>query len=76
MPTPPSTLRTSLEAHNATFSALLALIPAKYYLAPADDAPPPPSKYHKNTKTRAEAKHAKRARVRIRPLRLLSVRAS
>ncbi|KAH7903131.1 hypothetical protein BJ138DRAFT_205959 [Hygrophoropsis aurantiaca] len=33
MPTPPEELRASLEAHNATFEALLRLIPAKYYLS-------------------------------------------
>ena len=32
MPTPAATLRASLERHNATFEALLKLIPAKYYI--------------------------------------------
>ncbi|KAI0031757.1 surfeit locus protein 6-domain-containing protein, partial [Vararia minispora EC-137] len=68
MPTPPSTLRASLEAHNATFESLLRLIPAKYYLV-HDDAPAPaPNKYHKNKKgaasSKAEIKKARRERVR------------
>lgn len=32
MPTPTDVLQASLEKHNATFEALLNLIPAKYYL--------------------------------------------
>jgi hypothetical protein len=31
-PTPPDVLRASLERHNATFEALLNLIPARFYL--------------------------------------------
>lgn len=35
--TAPSDLRTSLEAHDAAFTQLLGLIPAKYYIAVDDE---------------------------------------
>ncbi|KAG2136640.1 surfeit locus protein 6-domain-containing protein [Suillus clintonianus] len=61
MPTTPiEVLRASVEAHNATFEALLNLIPAKYYLAKdghdADDAVP--SKFQKHKKNQKAPKQA------------------
>jgi hypothetical protein len=37
MPTSPAELQGSIERHNATFEALLSLIPPKYYIV--DDVP-------------------------------------
>lgn len=53
----------SLERHNATFEALLGLIPAKYYI-PRDEEDVA-SKYRKHVKVSKEVtKNAKRAKVR------------
>ncbi|KAG6830855.1 hypothetical protein H0H87_006915 [Tephrocybe sp. NHM501043] len=57
MVTPPATLRTSLEAHNDTFEALLRLIPAKYYIV-QDQTEEQASKYQKHSKNQKAPKQA------------------
>ncbi|KAI6020281.1 hypothetical protein PISMIDRAFT_44120, partial [Pisolithus microcarpus 441] len=58
MPTPADVLRTSIEAHNDTFEALLRLIPPKYYFVKDDDAggPQTSSKYMKHSKIKKAPK--------------------
>ncbi|KAG6906767.1 hypothetical protein DXG01_012243 [Tephrocybe rancida] len=57
MVTAPATLRTSLEAHNDTFEALLRLIPAKYYIV-QDQTEEQASKYQKHSKNKKAPKQA------------------
>ncbi|KAH7919543.1 SURF6-domain-containing protein, partial [Leucogyrophana mollusca] len=57
MPTPPDVLRSSLEAHNDTFEALLRLIPAKYYLG-ADTINSAATKFQKHSKKQKAPKQA------------------
>lgn len=58
--TPHAELRASLEAHNATFTKLLSLIPARFYLPPDQDELD--SRWMKNKKRRTgeEIKEHKR----------------
>lgn len=57
MPTPPTTLKASLEKHNDTFEALLKLIPAKYYIV-QDQTEEQASKYQKHSKKQKAPKQA------------------
>ncbi|KAI6163500.1 surfeit locus protein 6-domain-containing protein [Pisolithus thermaeus] len=57
MPTPADVLRTSIEAHNDTFEALLRLIPPKYYFVKDDDeGGPQVPKYMKHSKNKKPPK--------------------
>ncbi|CAL1709760.1 unnamed protein product [Somion occarium] len=58
MPTPIDVLQSSLEAHNATFEALLNLIPARYYLVQELSEEQIASKYQKNSKKQKAPKQA------------------
>lgn len=56
MPTPVADLRASLEAHNAAFSQLVNLIPAKYYVQAPDHDEIIASKFQKHSKKEKESK--------------------
>ncbi|KZS96923.1 hypothetical protein SISNIDRAFT_288924 [Sistotremastrum niveocremeum HHB9708] len=58
MPTPPDVLRASIIKHNETFTSLLKLIPAKYYIADADSESKGGSKYQVNSKNAKAPKQA------------------
>ena len=64
-------LQESLERHNATFEALLGLIPSQYYIPRDEENVASGSKYRKHVKVSKEVKkNAKRAKVcRNRSLR-------
>ncbi|KIY50976.1 hypothetical protein FISHEDRAFT_71276 [Fistulina hepatica ATCC 64428] len=64
-------LRASLEQHNATFEALLRLIPAKFYIVDEPDPVEANAKYQKHRKHAKEAKEHKKERERaLKRLRL------
>ncbi|KDQ56616.1 hypothetical protein JAAARDRAFT_179189 [Jaapia argillacea MUCL 33604] len=58
MPTPPSTLLTSLEKHNETFENLLKLIPPKFYFIHEQSEEQAASKYQKHSRKEKAPKQA------------------
>nr|XP_018260026.1 uncharacterized protein I303_08098 [Kwoniella dejecticola CBS 10117]OBR82184.1 hypothetical protein I303_08098 [Kwoniella dejecticola CBS 10117] len=60
MPTPREDLLKSLEKHNSTFTTLLSLIPAQYYVAPDPDVVDSKWMKNKKRKTGEEIKEHKR----------------